>query len=78
MTRMDAALSELPVELEVELARFSLTLTELGGLASGTVLPLHIPAGAPVFVRAGDRRIARAELVEIDGEIAARILEMIS
>jgi type III secretion protein Q len=77
ITSMDPALSELPVELDVELARFSLTMTELGALAPGTVLPLRISVGAPVFVRVGERRIARAELVEIDGEVAARILELI-
>jgi type III secretion protein Q len=77
ITLMDAALSELPVELDVELARFSLTMTELGAMTPGTVLPLRIAAGSPVFVRAGERRIARAELVEIDGEIAARILGLI-
>ena len=77
ITLIDASLSESPVELEVELARFSLTLNELAALAPGTVIPLRISAGAPVFVRAGERRIARAELVEIDGEVAARILELI-
>jgi type III secretion protein Q len=46
-------------------------------MTPGTVLPLRIATGSPVFVRAGERRIARAELVEIDGEIAARILGLI-
>jgi type III secretion protein Q len=77
ITVMDATLSELPVELDVELARFSLTITELGALAPGTVIPLRISVGTPVFVRAGERRIARAELVDIDGEVAARILGLI-
>ena len=77
VTEVDPVLSELPVELEVELARVPLSLAELGALQPGSVLPLRVSTGDPVFLRAGDRRIARAELVEVEGEIAARILEVL-
>jgi flagellar motor switch/type III secretory pathway protein FliN len=36
---VDPALSELPVELEVELARILLSLAEVGALQPGAVLP---------------------------------------
>ena len=74
---MDPALSELPVELEVELARIVLSLGEVGALQPGAVLPLRVSTGDPVFLRAGDRRIARAELVDVEGEVAARVLELV-
>ena len=77
VTHVDPALSELPVELEVELARLPLSLAELGALQPGAVLPLRVSAGDPVFLRAGDRRIGRAELVEVEGEVAARVLELL-
>jgi type III secretion protein Q len=77
VTHVDPALSELPVELEVELARVPLSLAELGALRPGAVVPLRVNAGDPVFLRAGDRRIGRAELVEVEGEVAARVLELI-
>jgi len=77
VTHVDPALSELPVELEVELARVSLSLAELGALQPGAIVPLRVRAGDPVFLRAGDRRIGRAELVEVEGEVAARILELL-
>ena len=77
VTSVDPALSELPVELEVELARVPLSLAELGALEAGTLLPLRVRAGDPVFLRAGDRRIARAELVEVEGEVTARVLELV-
>ena len=77
VTHVDPALSELPVELEVELARVPLSLAELGALQPGAVLPLRVSAGDPVFLRAGDRRIGRAELVEVEGEVAARVLELL-
>jgi flagellar motor switch protein FliM len=77
VTHVDPALSELPVELEVELARVSLSLAELGALQPGAVVPLRVNAGDPVFLRAGDRRIGRAELVEVEGQVAARVLELL-
>jgi type III secretion protein Q len=77
VTHVDPALSELPVELEVELARLPLSLAELGALQPGAVFPLRVSAGDPVFLRAGDRRIGRAELVEVEGEVAARVLELL-
>jgi type III secretion protein Q len=77
VTRLDPQLSTLPVELEVELARVPLALGELSTLAPGAIVPLRISVGDPVFLRAGDRRIARAELVELEGEVAARILDLL-
>jgi type III secretion protein Q len=77
VTEVDPVLSELPVELEVELARVPLSLAEIGALQPGAVLPLRVSTGDPVFLRVGDRRIARAELVEVEGEVAARILELL-
>jgi type III secretion protein Q len=78
VTHVDPTLSELPVELEVELARVPLSLAEVSALQPGAVVPLRVSAGDPVFLRAGDRRIARAELVEVEGEVAARVLELVS
>jgi len=77
VTHVDPAPSELPVELEVELTRLPLSLAELGALQPGTVVPLRVSAGDPVFLRAGDRRIGRAELVEVEGQVAARVLELL-
>ncbi|HZJ70586.1 MAG TPA: FliM/FliN family flagellar motor switch protein, partial [Planctomycetota bacterium] len=77
VTQVDPTLSEVPVELEVELARLPLSLAELGALQPGAIVPLRVSAGDPVFLRAGDRRIARAELVEVEGEVAARVLELL-
>ena len=77
VTQVDPTLSELPVELEVELARVPLSLAELAALQPGAIVPLRVSAGDPVLLRAGDRRIGRAELVEVEGEVAARVLELL-
>jgi type III secretion protein Q len=67
----------LPVEVEVELTRVCVPLHELGQLKQGGVLPLHISAAQTVVLRVGDRAVARAELVDVEGEIGARILAML-
>jgi type III secretion protein Q len=67
----------LPVDVEIELTRLRLPLHQLGALKPGAVLPLHLTAAQTVVVRVGDRAVARAELVEVNGEVGARILSMI-
>jgi type III secretion protein Q len=67
----------LPVEVEVELARLRMPLSELAMLKPGAVLALHMNASEPVLLRVGDRAVARAELVEVEGEVGARILALL-
>jgi type III secretion protein Q len=73
----DLTVTSLPVDVEIELTRLRLTLGELSSLKPGAVLPLRISASEPVFLRVGDRRVARAELVEIENEVGARILDLL-
>ncbi len=72
----DAANPALPVEVEIELTRLLLPVAELATLKPGAVLPLHINAAHPVMLRIGDRAVARAEIVEVDGELGARIISL--
>lgn len=67
----------LPVDVEVELTRLRVGLGELAALKPGALLPLRIGVTEPVLLRVGDRAVARAELVEIDGEVGARILALL-
>ncbi|PTL78619.1 YscQ/HrcQ family type III secretion apparatus protein [Vitiosangium sp. GDMCC 1.1324] len=67
----------LPVDVEIELTRLMLPLSELAGLKPGALLPLRINASEPVLLRVGDRVVARAELVDIEGEVGARILTLL-
>jgi type III secretion protein Q len=70
--------ASLPVEVEIELTRLRLTVAELAQVRPGAILPLHINASEPVLLKVGDRAVARAELVEIEGEVGARILSLLS
>lgn len=67
----------LPVDVEVELTRVRLPVSQLAALRPGGVLPLHINAAQQVVLRIGDRAVANAELVEIEGEIGARIISLL-
>jgi type III secretion protein Q len=70
--------AQLPVEVEIELTRLQLSLGDLGQLKPGGILPLRVRIADPVLLRIGDRPVARAELVEIDGEVGARILSLLA
>ncbi len=70
-------ISDAPIELGVELARFSLSLGELALLGPGDVLSTGRRIGEAVTLRSGDRALAEGELVDIDGETGVRILRML-
>ena len=68
--------AQLPVRLEVELARVEVTLAELARLEPGGALPLGIDRRGLVTLRVGDRVIARGELVDVEGAVGVRILSL--
>lgn len=65
------------VDVEIELTTVQLPIRQLGTIAPGAVLPLHINAAQTVTLRIDGRRVALAELVEVEGEIGARITAML-
>jgi type III secretion protein Q len=67
----------LPIEIEVELARIKVPLAKLDQLQPGAVLDLDTALTEPVVLRVGDRAVARAELVDIEGELGARIIALL-
>lgn len=76
-TGPDDVTCSLPLELQVELGHAKLSLEELHGLVPGGVVPLQVNLASPVVLRLGARAVARAELVDIDGAIGARILSLV-
>jgi type III secretion protein Q len=67
---------DVPLELCLEVARFNLSLGELSALAPGEVLSTGRAIGEHVALSIAGRVIARGELVEVDGEIGMRVLEL--
>ena len=67
---------QLPIALEVELARVEIPLAELARLEPGAAIPLPVDRRGLVTLRSGERAVARGELVELDGAIGVRILSL--
>ena len=67
---------DLPVSLVFVAGEMEVALGDLQGLAPGQVLDLRRPVEAHVEVRANGRTIGRGELVEIDGRVGVRMLEL--
>jgi type III secretion protein Q len=74
-TDPEALVKDAPIELCVELARFTVRLEEVLGLRVGEVWSTGCAIGERVVLTANGRAIARGELVDIDGDIGVRILE---
>ena len=68
--------AQLPVTLEVELARVEIPLAELARLEPGAAIPLPVDRRGLVTLRSGERAVARGELVQLDGAIGVRILSI--
>lgn len=66
--------ADAAIELQIEIARFSLTLGELQGLQPGDVLSTGRRIGERVRVNVGGHTFAEGELVDIDGEVGVRLL----
>jgi type III secretion protein Q len=65
-----------PITLAVEIARVTVTLGELARLEPGAGLPLAVTKEGTVVLRAGERAIARGQLVEIDGALGVRLTQI--
>jgi type III secretion system YscQ/HrcQ family protein len=69
--------ADAPLELNVELARFSLTLGELQRTQPGDVLITGRRIGEAVTLRVAGRAIAQGQLVDVEGEIGVRITQFL-
>ncbi|MBK8171952.1 MAG: FliM/FliN family flagellar motor switch protein [Sandaracinaceae bacterium] len=79
-TAVDVSLrhvQDVHVELSAELARFTLPYVELTTLSAGDVLRTGRPITDQIVLRIGRRTIANAELVDIDGELGVRIVQLL-
>jgi flagellar motor switch protein FliN/FliY len=69
-------LSDVPVELTVEIGRTRMTIGETLGLGPGAIVSLNRLAGEPVDLLVNGTPIARGEVVVIDEEFGLRITEV--
>lgn len=64
------------VELTVVLGTTQLSLRQVFELAIGQVVPLGRPLAGPFELRAAGRVLGKGELVDVDGELAVRIVSL--
>ncbi len=64
------------VEITVQIGRAVVPVRELAALQPGSVLELDRPIAGPVDLHVGDRRIARGEIVDVEGRLGVRIREL--
>ncbi|RKI51240.1 YscQ/HrcQ family type III secretion apparatus protein, partial [Corallococcus sp. AB049A] len=69
-------LSDLPLQVAVELARVPITAEQVVGLRTGQVLDLRRGAGEPVDLSVNGKVVARGELVELEGQLGVRIIQL--
>ncbi|HEY5948702.1 MAG TPA: FliM/FliN family flagellar motor switch protein [Kofleriaceae bacterium] len=67
---------EAHVELTVALGTTQLSLRQLSELAIGQIIQLGRPLAGPFELRAAGRVVGRGELVDVDGELAVRIVSL--
>ncbi len=70
------AVDAVEVELRFEVGRKTMTVGELEGLGVGTVVPLETSLERYVKLYANRHCIGTGELVEIEGRLGVRIMEM--
>ena len=66
-------LSEVEIEVTVELGRRRLSIGEVTRLDAGSVIELDTLAGEPLVVYANGRQIATGEVVVVDGQFGVKI-----
>ncbi|MBL8937456.1 MAG: FliM/FliN family flagellar motor switch protein [Archangium sp.] len=77
LTKEQPMPTSINVDVEIELTTIQLPVRQLGAITPGAVLPLHINAAQTVTLRIDGKAVALAELVEVEGEIGARITAML-
>jgi flagellar motor switch/type III secretory pathway protein FliN len=75
-TTATSAVLEAPIVVRLELGSVSMSARNWAELRPGDVIETGQRIAEPVLLRAGDRVLARGELVNVDGELGVRVLEL--
>ena len=70
-------LSDVPIDLSVEMGRTRMTVGETLELRAGSIITLNRMAGEPVDLLVNGTPIARGEVVVIDEQFGLRVTEIV-
>ena len=76
MPEAAAMLADVSVPMVVEMGRVKVSASDIVGLRPGQVIELSRSPGDAVDLVVDGRRIGRGELVDIEGELGVRILDL--
>jgi len=69
-------LGEAPVLVRIEVGQVSMTAREWAAMGTGAVVSTGLRLAERVTLRIAGREVGRGELVDIDGELGVRIVEL--
>ena len=69
-------LSEVPVEIAIDIGRKLIPLAEVAELGIGSIVTFDRMVGEPVDLIANGRRVAAGEIIGVDGRFALRVTEI--
>jgi len=73
----EKTLSEIPIQVTVELGHAKLTLREIVELAEGSIVELDRLAGEPLDLKVGGQLIAQGEVVAVDDNYGLKITNLL-
>lgn len=74
---LDVPVDNAAITLHIRLGSIDMTISELNRLRSGQVLDCNRPVGSPVDLVVQGAKVGSGELVDIDGRLGIRILELL-
>jgi len=74
---LDVPVDKAAITLQIHLGSIDMTISELNRLRSGQVLDCNRPVGSPVDLVVQGANVGSGELVQIDGRLGIRILELL-
>ncbi len=69
--------ADVPVQVVAVLGKKSVSMRDLAKMRLGSVVELNRPLNEVVDLVAGNRLIAKGELVDVDGKMGVRIIKMV-
>jgi flagellar motor switch protein FliN/FliY len=69
---------DVPLSVDVELGRATLTMQEILALEEGSVVQLSRSTGEGVVVLADDRTLVRGEIIVIEDRAGVRVTEILA
>ncbi|KAF0133326.1 MAG: flagellar motor switch protein FliN/FliY [Candidatus Saganbacteria bacterium] len=73
----EKTLSEIPLEVTVELGHSKLNLKDLVELSEGSIIELDRLAGEPLDLKVGGQLVAQGEVVAVDDKYGLRITNIL-